>query len=76
MNKATEDEWEPIMVSDEDGPCGIVALSHPLNARLIAQAPAMLEALRNTLACVNPSEYPEVVEQARAILRAVEGDTK
>ena len=38
--------WVPICTKDSEGISGIVALCHPINARLIAKAPELVEALR------------------------------
>ena len=46
------------------------------NARLIAQAPAMLDFITYLAGGVNHFDRHEISEKARAILRAVEGDTK
>lgn len=46
----TDREWQPITIHDEDGPAEVVALCHPINARLVAAAPELLRALRQILA--------------------------
>jgi hypothetical protein len=40
-----------------------------------AAAPALLEALQEAMRCVDNAEYPEVVKQARAAIRAAKGET-
>jgi len=42
----TENEWVPIITLDEEGTSGVVALTHPINAPLVAAAPDLLAALR------------------------------
>ena len=39
----TERQWVAIGIEDEDGFAEVVALAHPINARLIASAPDLLE---------------------------------
>ena len=47
----TENEWVPIVTLDEEGTSGVVALTHPANAHLIAAAPKLLEALKGLMQC-------------------------
>ena len=44
-NEGTDKEWTAIGVEDADGFSEVIALAHPANARLIAAAPDLLEAL-------------------------------
>ena len=59
----------------------IARVSNDANARAIAQVPAMVEICRKLnaytethLAAGEAIPYPGLVEQARAILRAIEGE--
>lgn len=55
----TEREWVAIGIEDEDGFAEVVALAHPVNARLIASAPKLLKSAKEALnALANLENHP------------------
>jgi hypothetical protein len=72
----TENEWVPIVTLDEDGTSGVVALTHPTNAHLIASAPDLLAALRELCADKYLSDpiNADRMKNARAAIAKAEGN--
>lgn len=48
-----EDEWVAVGICDEEGYASSVAYCHPNNAPLIAEAPALLDALDDAVEALN-----------------------
>ena len=73
-DKGTDREWVSVGEYDEEGMLSVVALCHPNNARLIAAAPAMYEALQGMLDwarrvnTLNPG--PEILNALNVIAQA------
>jgi hypothetical protein len=63
-------QWRAVGLSDEDGFASVIALCHPANAKLIAAAPEMLEALEAIIAKFN--ENPDDLETMDAGIKIAE----
>jgi len=75
----TKNEWVAIGINDEDGFAAVVALTHSVNAHLIAKAPLLLEC-RNLLEHLNDPVYLsapmsiEMIEQISTLLTKLESE--
>ncbi len=69
-NAGTEREWTAIGTNDEDGFAQVVALAHPINARLIAAAPDLLAALMHLSAELRRSRFKMDVRKDYSLMLA------
>lgn len=67
----SDKEWVPVVIHDEEGECGVTALCHPVNARLIAAAPELLEALEEIKGLLEGFPYPDVDGAIRSAHTAI-----
>ena len=69
----SDKEWVPVVIHDREGECGVTALCHPVNARLIAAAPELLELAKFMVLNIGGYDPEKARDMARAAIAKATG---
>ena len=69
----SDKEWVPVVIHDREGECGVTALCHPVNARLIAAAPELLELAQFMVLNIGGYDSEKARDMARAAIAKATG---